>query len=281
MGCAKLFHFFRGSVVTDNHQVLGTSAEPYASKPLRRERLTRNMTDVRAMHEWNSLVELFEALDAASEKEISEIFQRVLRSIVRRLATQTFSYPIPQRISMAQLETILKDFLSVSSGGLRPLAVTSALFKTIGQAFSIFTRVEAQGINEADAASGMPGDIICYDANEIRLVVEVKDIDLTLMHVQASNLKAKQSGERLGSLLFVTPGISERDETDIAELQKREFAAGLNNYTITLHQLSHAVFVLLDECWKVRFLREIGNELDQRNEPQARKGWHDVLKERL
>ena len=264
--------------VTDNHQILGTSAEPYASKPLRRKRLARDMTDVRAKNEWNHLVILFESLDDAPRDKMRETFRRILSSLARRMAAQVFSYPIPQRVSMAQLEAILTDFLGVPSGGLRPLAVTAALFTIAGRAFSLFSRVESQGINEADTASGMPGDVMCYDDSGIRLAVEVKDLDLTLAHVQASSLKAKQSGEQLTNLLFAAPGIRRRDEAEIATLFQREYAAGLNIYTINLHSLSHSVFALLEESWKSRFLRQVGHELDRRQDPQARKGWHDVLR---
>ena len=123
-----------------------------------------------------------------------------------RLARQSFGYAIPQRMSLANLEHIVSSFLHVPSGGLRPLAVATALFKTLAEGFSLFTNVESQGVNEADAAAGMPGDIMCYLEDEIRLVVEVKDINLTLAHVRASSRKAKQSGDGLSNLLFRSPG---------------------------------------------------------------------------
>lgn len=266
--------------VTASYQVLGTSADPYASKPLRRGRLTRDMEHVRAKGEWNRLVDLFQSLDDASPEDLRHAFKRILHALVRRMAAQTLNYPIPLRIGMTQMEAILSDFLSVSSGGLRPLAVTVALFTTIGRAFSLFSRVESQGVNEADAGSGMPGDVMCYDDNEIRLAIEVKDAELTLAHVQASSLKAKQSREKLTNLLFAVPGTDQRDKAEIAALYEREWAVGLNIYTIDLHRLSHSVFVLLDESWRVEFLREIGQELDKRHNSHARKGWYDVLRNR-
>ncbi|MGI9311054.1 MAG: restriction endonuclease, SacI family [bacterium] len=264
--------------VIENHQVLGTSMEPYASKPLRRERLGQKMPNVRAKEEWQELVALFVRLENSPSRELHHTFRRVLRSLVRRLNAQQFRYPIPQRISMAQLEEILDCFLSIRSGGLRLLVIAVALFTILGKSFSLFSRIRSQGVNEADAASGMPGDIMCYDDNDtLQLVVEVKDQNLTLTHIEASTLKAKTSGEKLANLLFAAPGIHQRDAKDIAGIRQREWASGLNIYIITLHHLSQFVFALLDECWKVEFLKEVAYELDRRGDAQARRGWYDIL----
>ncbi len=265
--------------VDDNHQVLGTSADPYVSKPLRRVRLEHEMDDVRAKDEWGRLVALFDRLENAPLEDLRNAFRLILRSLVRRLAAQEISYAVPRRASMAQMETMLVKFLNEPSGGLRPLAVSAALFTTLGRAFSLFSEVKSQGINEADVATGMSGDVMCYDDNGIRLVIEVKDCDLTLSHVQAASLKAKQSGEELSNLLFAVPRIREVDRDDISALSQREWASGLNIYTINLHDLSRSAFVLLDEQWRVRFLIEVGDELDRRQNQQARKAWHDILQE--
>ena len=266
--------------VADNQHVLGTSAEPYASKPLRRERLEHDMPNVRYQADWNALVSLFDRLGLADAEKVTETFQRVLRSLARRLATQTFGYAIPQRISFHRLQIILDDFLSAPSGGLRPQATTTALMRTISDAFSLFSKVEAQGINEADAAGGVPGDVLCYCRdNPVRicLVVEVKDMELTLGHVAATTIKAKQADLGLADVLFTVPGIRTSDRAEIASRVDTEWAAGMNVYTISIRALVDALFVLVDESWRVRLVREIGEELDVRQDQPARKAWHDLL----
>ncbi len=266
--------------VADNHHVLGTSAEPYASKPLRRERLKREMPNVRDKAGWRRLATLLGGLDQADNADVVETFRRVLASLVRRLSAQAFGYAVPQRVSLPRVQLILDKFLHTPSGGLRPLAVTAALLRTIGDAFSIFSRVESQGVNEADAVGGMPGDVLCYDRVDPErtcLVVEVKDLDLTLAHVQASSLKAKQVDESLTSLLFAVPGVTEAEHGEIRSLVRREWASGLNIYTASIRSLVDATFVLLDDSFRVRLLRAIGDEIDDRRNQAARKGWHDVL----
>ena len=266
--------------VTDNQHVLGTSLEPYASKPLRRERLERAMPNVRDKQGWTQLVGLLDELEGAGHLGRIEAFRRVLRALVRRLAKQTFGYAIPQRISLPAMSKLLVAFLDTPSGGLRPLAMTAALFRTIGTAFGLFSRVESQGINEADAPGGAPGDVLCYchdDPNRLCLVIEVKDIDLTLAHVQSSTRKAKQADVGLTNLLFAVPAIRMPDREAIENLTRREWAAGLNVYTASVVPLMESTFMLLGDAWRIDLLRSIGTELDERQDQAARRSWHDLL----
>lgn len=267
--------------VADNHNVLGTSAEPYASKPLRRPRLTLDMPDVKNAAEWRNLATFFEALTNADTHEIQDIFRRCLQSLARRLKRQQFQYPIPRRISMERLSKMLDAFLGEASQGLRPLAVSAALMKVLGKAFSLFSDVRAQGLNEADTASGMPGDIMCYGIHEskIVLVVEVKDHKLRLLDLRSSITKARQSGDRLSSLLFAVPGIREQEREQIESRIEREWAAGLNVYHVDIQTLARAAFSLLDEHWRVEFLEKTGEELDSRGEYKHREAWRRLLVE--
>ncbi len=266
--------------VAASQNVLGTSAEPYASKPLRRERLERRMPNVRNKGDWERLVILFEELEAADPGKTVEVFRRVLQSLVRRMASHRFGYAIPQRISLARLQATLDSFLAEPSGGLRPLAVTTALLRTVGTGLSLFSRVVAQGINQPDVAGRAPGDIVCYchsEADRICLVAEVKDQELTLTHVRALSLKARQADGGSPNLLFAVPGVRAADREGIDAHVASEWASGTNIHTIDIKALVDALFVLLDERWRVRLLRAIGDELDVRQDQVARKAWHDLL----
>ncbi len=265
--------------VADNHDVLGTSTEPYASKPLRRVRLTAEMTNVRDKAQWRRFVTFLEELDQASPHELQRMFRRCLASLARRLARQTFKYQIPKRVSLQALDGLLESFLKPASGGYRPLAVSAALLRTLGQAFSLFAEVQSQGLNEADSASGMPGDIMCHDKDgQIVLVVEVKDLDLTLADLRASTTKTAQA-DNLSNLLFAVPGIRRSNRDEIEDFVQRRWAAGLNIYQVGIRTLVRTSFVLLAEEWKVALLREIGDELDRRGDHAHRRAWHDLLSE--
>ncbi len=265
--------------VADNHGILGSSAEPYASKPLRRPRLTEDMDNVRSKREWNALVQFLSPLELAPAEELRSAFLRVLGSLARKMKRQSFSYPIPRRLSQAQLQDMLARFLAVRSGGLRPLAVAAALFRVVGEGFSLFTRVESQGVNSPDSASGAPGDIMCFFDDEVRLVVEVKEAAVSVNQVQASSRKAMEVEAGLTNLLFAAPSLRERDRDEIAAFADQRWASGLNVYTRDILGLAHFAFALLPEEWRVTFVRAVCDELDRRMDHSARTAWYELLSE--
>lgn len=264
--------------VAQNHGVLGTSPDPYVSKPLRRLQLTRDMPDVKNRHEWRALVVFFEALEAGGTEAVREAFERCLRSLARRLAQQSFKYQVPKRVSIEDLVEILGSFLDDPSNGLRPLAVSTALMDVLGRAFSLFSNVKSQGLNEADRAAAVPGDIMCYgDVGEISLVVEVKDRELTIADLRDSVRKTREAGEDLSNLLFAVPGIRGRDAGELDAGIRSAWASGLNVHRTDIGTLVRAAFALLGEEWRTTFLKRTGEELDKRGDYEHRKAWHDLL----
>lgn len=95
--------------VADNQDVLGSSSDPYVSNPLRRPVLSLDMPGARRADssEWVALFDLLSPLDDASPDEHRALFQRCLISLARRLARQTFQYPIPMRVSASQTRAVL------------------------------------------------------------------------------------------------------------------------------------------------------------------------------
>lgn len=252
--------------------MLGGSRDPYVNNPLRRPRLDEGLVNVHAgsRDEWRALAEYLRALQARRDDEsVRKVFRKCLRSVAGRLARQRFDYPTPNRVSLDQLCEILYRFLETPSGGLRAQAVATALMRILGSAFSIFSRVEGQGINEPDRARNMPGDVMCYgpsnrsgDPEEIKLAVDVKSGKLRLTELQGSIVKAR------------TSSVSNFMEKII----DGEFVQGLNVYVTSIESLARSVFMLLEEERRTELLSEIGNELDARAAPPAdRKGWSELL----
>ena len=262
--------------VTANHAVLGMSGEPYASKPLRRPSLA-DVSNVKNKEEWQGFVRFLQDLENADQSKLQHAFKRCLQSIARKLKKQKFDYPIPRRMSLGRVSLILTSFLQEASQGLRPLVVSAALLRVLGEAFSLFSEIKAQGLNEADTPSGMPGDIMCYDANgKMMLVVEVKDRDLTLLDLRHSVSKALQT-EGISRLLFAVPGVDEQNRSEIETRIEREWASGLNVYHVDVQTLAKTAFTLLDEEWHVTFLQEVGKELDARGVHTHREKWRQLL----
>ena len=261
-----------------HNSVLGTSRDPYVNKPLRRPRLDQQMRSLMNREEWNSLVSFLTELEDASDSEmVKKAVLRCLQSIARRLGKQEVEYPIPMRISLDHLCDILEQYLTISNGGLRPMVVATALMRTLGRAYSLFSRVESQGVNEADAATGVPGDVLCYDEDEVlALAVEVKGDDLTLIEVESTILKSRSS--RVKDVLFATPGLSSPDREAIERKITEEFAQGSNIFQTSIQSLARYSFILLREEWRVELLKEICSDLNARStQPSDRLAFAELL----
>lgn len=264
--------------VAVNNDVLGTTGDPYVNNPLRRPRLERDAPRRRNQEEWNALHDFLLPLDSAPRKDLKAAFRRCLASVARRMADQSFKYQIPVRVSLPAMLGTLDTFLSEPSGGFRSLAVASALMDVLGKGFSLFPRVNSQGLNEADAASGAPGDIMCYDeTNNMVLAVEVKDRKLTLADVRASTRKAREADVDLTNLLFTTPGVRKQDSGAIHKSAAAAWGSGLNVYQADIIELAASTFVLLAEEWRPKLLRRIGGELDLRGNHAHRRAWYSLL----
>ena len=260
------------------YSVLGTSDDPYVNNPLRRPRLDEGMESLKFRAEWSALVRFLSDLEDSSDPVmVRNAVLRCLQSIARRLKEQQVDYPVPVRIGLDQLVDLIDRYLEVSSGGLRPMVVASALMRTLGRSFAIFARVESQGVNEADSATGVPGDVLCYDEeDELVLAVEVKGHELTFIDVESTILKARSS--RVTNVLFATPGLTSADRDAIEGKIVEEFAKGSNIYQTSIQSLARTSFMLLKEEWRIRFLREICSELDTRSsQPSDRLAFATLL----
>ena len=264
--------------IQSHHSVLGTSSDPYVSKPLRRPRMDQGMDSLKKRQEWDALVSYLAGLENTTDpSKVNDAVVRCLKSIARRLREQQVEYPVPMRIGLDHLCDLLNRYLVVSSGGLRPMVVATALMKTLGRAYSLFPRVESQGVNEADAATGVPGDVLCYGENDLlALAVEVKGHDLTLIEVESTIAKARSS--RVTNILFATPGLASADRETIEGKITEEFAQGSNIYQTSIHSLARNSFMLLNEDWRVKFLYEVCSELDARStQPADRLAFAELL----
>ena len=248
-----------------------------SATPLRRPRLDGDEA-VQRRAEWDALRDFLRELEeTADHTAILAAARRCLRSAVRRFNKLTVEYPVPLRLALDHLANLLGRFLDQPSNGLRPLVVTTALMGTLGEAFGIFARVESQGLNEADAARGMPADVTCYGPDgAIRLAVEVKDRDLTMVDLDATLAKARNNA--LANVMFTAPGTRQQDEAEVRARIADEWARGTNVYRVEIGELVHTTFTLLGEEWRVRFARAVGAELDRRvAEYRHRRDWSDLL----
>jgi hypothetical protein len=106
------------------------------------------------------------------------------------------------RLSSEQALTVLKGFRSVPNGGLLPVLVTVAALRAASARFALGWRVDWQGINVADAAAGVGGDIAVHRGETLLLAVEVTEREIDGARVRAT-FQTKIARHGLTDYLFV------------------------------------------------------------------------------
>lgn len=262
----------------NNQNVLGASADPYVSNPLRRPRPDVGLENVDDPDEWRRLtVVLARVQDASSAELTRSVLLQVLAAIRDRLRDFTFEYVLPPRVSLKQATGLVQRFLAVQSGGDRGLAVAAAFFKTVGERSHLYAHVRRGVINAADAATGSAGDLECVDeAGKLIFAVEVKERRLRITDVADGVRKARHFSVQ--ELLFCTEGVQDADKEEVDLALANAWASGTNVYHLTINGLIANVLPLIGETGIRQFITNIGAQLDAFNtQPKHRKAWRSLL----
>lgn len=264
--------------VSSNQNVLGTSTDPYVSKPLRKPRLEANPGNVKDKEDWKTLYRILDDIQSRNKKSFTRKRLRdTLISIRKKLAESTFEFYVPERISLDQTQHLISTFLSEGSGGDRGLSVAAALFETIGKHFGLYKEVRREVINASDTSTGLTADIECIDSDgELRLAIEVKERSLTLNDVKSAILKARQSEIR--EFLFDSPQSLSAEGAEIKELIEKTWASGTNLYRLSITELLQVSLTLTGEEGRKDFLHNLGEQLNRYNtQPSNRLRWKVLL----
>lgn len=264
--------------VAENQYVLGTSADPYVSKPLRKAQIEANPGNVKGKDQWELLYSVLkEVEDKNSEQFTEQKLLQALFSIHNKIAALSFEYYIPERISIEQTISLVNEFLSEGSGGDRGLSVAAALFETFGKFFNLYKEVRRHVINASDQSTGLVADIECIGENgELKLAIEVKERNLTLTDVRGAIFKARKVS--LKELLFNSPDTEISDESEISDLIERTWASGTNLYRLSIKELIKVGLSLTGEEGRKDFISNIGMQLDKNNtQPKNRMRWKILL----
>jgi hypothetical protein len=261
-----------------NQNVLGRSADPYVSNPLRRPRVDHGLAQMADREQWENLCSLLRAVEEAADPQYTEqILVQVLAAVRDRLRNLTFEYNVPLRISLNQVELIISRFLEEGSGGDRGLAVVAGLFDAFREYLGIYKEVRRGAINAADAATDSVGDLECIGpTGDIILAVEVKERQINAADVQAAVAKARKFSVR--ELFFCSHGVIASEVSDVDELFGRVWASGTNLYNVTILDFLHSTLPLLGESGIRGFVSLVGSQLDRfSTQPRHRQAWKNLL----
>ena len=262
-----------------NHNVLGGSNEPYVNNPLRYPAvIAEYRNQQKNQRDWDLLVKILGKIQAVNSSEFTmNYFRSVLYQIYLKLADIQVTYPTPSRISLANTVKLISDFSNEKSGGDILETLTSALFQTIGTEFDLFDEVKRSKVNASDASTGLSADIECWSNNTIVLAAEVKDKTLNLTQFK-NTIESARTNKITEILLIAEKGIIEKEKTELEDRVNKEFTSGQNVYIENFHSFAIGILVLLGESGRVKYLNNIGPELDRVNSNiSLRKKWAELL----
>ena len=143
---------------------------------------------------YSAFLLFLEALQVSSLSTARTLFLYLLYLFVEMRAKSNIPISRIQRLGLDQYELVIVNLLRTPSGGLIPVLLAVAMFKTISDCFTLQWDIDWQGINVADSASNVGGDITVKSDGRILLVIEVTERTIDKARIRSTfNTKGTQS----------------------------------------------------------------------------------------
>lgn len=264
--------------VRDNENVLGNSADPYVSNPLRQPRIQPRPANVKpnTLHLWASLHAVLNEVQTRNDPAYTEdVFRSVLRAIFERLKDQQFDYPALPRASSEQASYLVREILKSSQAGEHGMSVAAALFTVVvGHQFALWDDVRREESTTADHASGMVADLECRREDVLVYAVEVKERRITVADVRSFEDKLNPSS--LTEALVVAPA-SKPQDAEISRRLRLMWTRGISLHHHSIESLVDTLMSFVGEDGRRDFIVEVGRQLDAYARPSGRLAWRNLL----
>lgn len=167
------------------------------------------------------IVELVEGVD--DDEQLRAILEALAFRFVELREASDVPLTRVQRMSLEQITELTARLLDTPSGGRLPVYAVVSMFRAISQRFGLGWDVQWQGINVADTASGVGGDISVLSGDTTLLVAEVTERTVDRTRVVATFNSKVGPGGIADYLYFV--GNRPQPE-DALQQARRYFAQG-------------------------------------------------------
>lgn len=255
---------------------LPCSRGPYLSVFRRSVRFARETEDgVRDKAGFRALLTAVEALATADPGLAKKLLVRLLVGFVDLRDKSNIPLRRLSRMSIEQFGVLVGHLLSVPSGGLMPVLLTVAMFRTLKDCFALDWDIEWQGINVADRAAGAGGDITVRRAGQPVFVVEVTERPIERERV-VSTFNTKIAPNGLDDYLFFYSGSKPTDEARVAA--ERYFAQGHDiNFASVREWMLTTITTIGPKC-RAALTAHIVALLSERGVPAASKhAWNEAV----
>lgn len=140
---------------------------------------------------------------ATSAEEVEPLVRHLLLRFVELRDKSRVPLSRVNRLSLEQQGRLIRRLLETRSGGRFPVLLSVAMFVALKSRFALPWNIEWQGINSADAASGVGGDITIREqaTGDFVFAVEVTERTISRERV-VSTFSSKIAPNRIADYLF-------------------------------------------------------------------------------
>lgn len=225
---------------------------------------------------FDALLVFIQALTEADATTAQDYLRYLLTAFVRLRNASNVTLLHVQKLSLEQYEVLLGQLLQVPSGGRFPVLLAVAMFQTIRQCFELDWEIEWQGINVADRASDVGGDITIRSDGSTILAVEVTERPIDRARVEAT-FNNKVLPQRVTDYLFFHGDSGPAPEA--RSLARRYFGHGHDiNFLPVREWLVHSLATIGARC-RPDFTVHVLALLRGRDVPASMKlAWNDKLR---
>ncbi len=173
---------------------------------------------------------------------------------------------------------IVKEYLSVSGGGERLVAISAAVFESMYMESGENWRIKVYPVNWPDRSAKTAGDIELYFNRKLMKAAESKDKPLSESDVRHCSDKAKRHGVS-EYIILVGAGVMEDHKRDIEKYVKAQLKDGINLYLLEVPEQFFPYFVYLGDMGRSVFLRKVGEYLNIiKGKRSNKKEWARLLR---
>lgn len=180
------------------------------------------------------------------------------------------------RLSLEQFECLIEGLLRTPSGGMLPVLLVVAMLRTIKECYALKWEIDFQGINVADKASGVGGDVTIRIGGKILLAAEVTERPIDKARVVSTfHTKILEGG--IEDYLFIYSHAAPED--DARHAARQYFSQGHEIGFLQVRDwIVNNLGTLGTKC-RTAFTGEILRLLDAPNVPAALKvAWNDIVR---
>ena len=224
---------------------------------------------------FEAMLEFLDRLSIAPEPDARVLLRDLLLGFIRLREASDVTLLRPQRLSLEQYRRLIGALVQVPSGGRIPVLLAVAMFQTLRHSFDLHWTIEWQGINVADRASDVAGDITVMSGAEIVLAVEVTERPVDRARVEAT-FRAKILPRRVADYMFLHAAAL--PDEDARQLAERYFAQGHDIVFTDLRDWALQGLATVGSSGRTRFLAEVLELFAQRDVPTSAKlAWNEQV----